>query len=245
MEWKRRMKPLEQEDLPKVHGFYHDGLHRSLVVADVHDRRAVVRLLDRLRDWHKTDEAMRNPPSLLSVAAFQTLLWSSYLDTPFLHQALSPVLNLHSMAARRRGRSALFGWGRRVQWKMTSAEFLPPPKALLDLGVELSLSSLALSLRLFGLNGWSGNNGYRIGLLYSRLMSAHLYKKQRFVCDPDDLEGLAEAYKSRLPESYADIAGPLEEALRQAPEDFNAQPQDACFHRHYPSYRLLLERAMS
>jgi len=242
--WQNRMKTLEQDGFPKVHGLYYEGMYRWLVAADVSDRPALKRLFQHLRVWHRQDSVFQNPPSLISRPILQILFWSGYLDTPFLYYSFCSSLNPHSLAARLRGRSPLLGWGQRAQWKLSASDFAPPPEALLRAAFGRSVSNLALSLRLFGLDGWAGNNAYRVGLLYSRLLSAHLYQEKRVISDPDDMDRLIKDYEAHLPEYFSKLSGPLLEDLRRTGDDFNELSPRACFHRHYPSYRMILDRLL-
>jgi hypothetical protein len=157
-----------------------------------------------------------------------------------LHRGLSPDSS-DGLAIRAGGRSPLLAWSRRAQWKLPAGGFLSPSKTLLELSLGQSLANLVLSLRLFGLEGWAGDNSYRIVLLYSRLLSARLYQEKGLLCDPGDLDGLLTAHRSAFPESHAELAGPLESALALRPEDLNAISQTSCFRRHYPAYRRLLD----
>lgn len=237
--WKGRMRTLDRGGLPKVHGLYYDGMLRWLLVADAGDRAELARLFEHVRRWRAEDPVFGPPPSIVSKAMFQLLLWTPYLDSPFLYWSLSPDLHPLGLEARRRARSPLLAFAQRAQWRITAGDFLPPPRSVLGWSLELSAANLALSLRLFGLDGWAGDNAYRVGLLYGRLLSARLYRQRGEAFDPDDLDSLVEAARA-LPE-FARVEAPLRAVLDTPTSELNARAPREVFERHYPAWRLLLD----
>lgn len=237
--WKKRVSTFDHDGLPKVRGLYYDGMFRWLVVADAGDEADLRRLFEQALRWRREDPFFGNQPSILTPAMFQALLWLPFLDSPFLHHSLAGELGPLLIAARARGRSPLLGWGQRAQWKLSARDFSPPPPEVLEWSLGLSVANLALSLRLFALPGWAGDNAYRLALLYGRLLSARLFRHDGVARDPDDLESLAEAARA-LPE-WPRLEGPLMRALETPTPRLNARDPLECFLEHYPSYRLLLD----
>ncbi len=240
MLWHGRLKVLDEPGYPKIHGIYYDSVFRWIVVADVNDDRSLLKLFSKLEAWPKENGVFRAPAWILPPAAFQALLWTPHLGTPFFHRCLSASLNQWGVAGRKRSRFPLDSWGQRAQWRMKAGDFLPPPPELLRYGAQSCAGSLALSLRLFGLEGWAGDNIYRLCLLYSRLLSLNLYFTTGQARDPDDLEALLAATATCCPELFARIKAPLLDALQSPPQDWNARPAAQCFYGHFPSYRLLM-----
>lgn len=240
--WKGRMRHLDQRGLPKIRGFYFDGMLRWVIVADAADGAELVRLFEHVRRWREQEPVLSTPPSIVTPAMFQLLLWTPFLDSPFLYWTLSPDLHPLTVEARRRARTPLLAFAQRAQWRMVAGDFRAPTRELLDWSTELSVANLALSLRLFGLDGWAGDNAYRVGLLYGRLLSLRLYRERGTPSDPDDLDGLADAAAS-LPE-FSELEGPLRAALDTPTPEFNARPRSEVFAEHYPAWRLLLDRLL-
>ncbi len=241
--WRSRLKTLEEGRFPTVSGFYSDSLFRWLVIAHVEEPLGLSRLFEQLDSWHRGDPHFKAPPLLLSRNMFQVLAWTCYLDSPFFYFSLSPDLNPLGLRVRRRGNLPLLSSRRneyRVQWKVSTTDFDPPPTVFLRYGARHAVANLTRALRLFGQDHWAGDNTYRVCLLYGRLLSLHLYLEHGVVTDPDDLESLLPVFERYDSALFAKVEPSLFETLKTPADDWNSLDSSHCFYRHYPNFTLLI-----
>ena len=245
--WCSRFRRIENTTaLGAACGMYYDGGSRWYLLAGASEERNLRIVVQEAALMRAQDPVFTGRPLVVSPTMFQLLLWTAHLDSPLRYMGLAPRLGPTGVSMRRRSRRPLASWdgsALRVQWRIESGGFAPPPRRLLDIAAVRSAADLARGLRLFASGFPSGDNAYRLCHLYGRLLSLALLRSRGVASDPDDLDRLIELWREHRADR-ADLIGPLLRALDIPAREFNRRPAADCFYEHSPTYAALLAEVL-
>jgi len=233
--WSRRMRTLAALHLPGGCGFFMDNLFRWFVVLDRPPALEQFKILShRLDRWHLRENAFSAPGWIFTYNILQGLIYSPFLDSPFLAFGLGPTGSPERMWLLKHSRKRQI-WSQyyRLQWNIDTSRLFSPDQAEMETLARQTAAALNLSFRALALDPAAGHNAYRIFFLLSRVLSLRLYLDEGSPIDAQDADSVLDCYRIRFPASEPWMTRLESQWLGRDESEINAGPPEAFFRAHW------------
>jgi hypothetical protein len=205
-----------------------------VVLADAPGIEELERTARLMEGWRRSEPAFAAPCALVTRGMLEAMCSTAHLDTPFLKLCLRGARGLRPLS-----RFPVWRGHFRLGWNL-DCESLPGPSRESALQAA---ADLGLSLRLYGLDAWAGDNAYRLLFLYGRILSLRLYLEKGEARDPQDIDSLLEAFGRAFPESRPWLSRLEQGPLSWSKERLDSIAPSELFYEHYPFLRECLRAA--
>ncbi|MHB2026038.1 MAG: hypothetical protein ACYCPQ_05310 [Elusimicrobiota bacterium] len=233
--WKMRLDALLAPELPGDCGFFMDSLFRwFVIIGSTPSENSFQNLAGQMDHWHCSDNAFAAPGWPLTYPILRGLMHSPFLDSPFLAFGLGTGLPRDRAWVMRHSRRPLWSKYYRLSWNLDAARLRAPGSSRLRLLARQAAAEFSLSVRTLGPDVGHGHNAYRLFYLYSRILSLQLYLDGGPPRDPQDMDGLLDAYRARFPDCGPRLERFETLTLSSQEPEINARAPGKLFFDHWP-----------
>ncbi|MDE1976671.1 MAG: hypothetical protein KGI84_05365 [Elusimicrobia bacterium] len=236
--WSRRMRTLAALHIPGGCGFFMDNLFRWFVVLDHPPTPEHFEVLAaRMDRWHLRENAFSAPGWALTYNILQGLLYSPFLDSPFLAHGLGPAGDPRKIwLLKHSRRHQIWAQYYRLQWNIDTSRLSAPGPEDMRMLARQTAAALGLSARVLALDSKAGHNAYRIFFLLTRMLAPRLYLDDGLPLDAQDADAVLGRYRAKFPESASWLERLESEWLSLPETEANSAPAEAFFRSYWPFF---------